>query len=288
MSLKHSFPVKAECQCFHRAGTSGCQTGYGYEDTGGSPRLTRITDPNGYSTTYAYDGAGRIRERTIATAGTSRYTYASGLMASVDPLGVVVTNAVDGNWNRGGLASPTGALTTFQRNQWGQEVSRQNALGAISTTLYDGRGNPAGSIDPLGHTTTIQCDAFNNPTTLIYADSSVVTLIWGYAGSYAGPGSPFDTTGHKRRLQVSVDQLGNRTSYAYDVRGQVVSQQNALGLFTTYGYDALGNRVTEMDALGNVTTRVYDLAGNITGSIDPLGNVSTLTYDPQNRPSTLR
>ena len=35
-------------------GPSGCQTGYGYENAEGIPRLTRVTDPNGYDTTYAF------------------------------------------------------------------------------------------------------------------------------------------------------------------------------------------------------------------------------------------
>ena len=83
--------------------------------------------------------------------------------------------------------------------------------------------NVVGTVDPLGARTTITRDVYNNPTSILYADGTIVTQIWGYAGS------PFDTTGAKRRLQVYVDQLGNRTTNSYNGRGQLTATMSPLG-----------------------------------------------------------
>lgn len=255
-------------------GPSGCQTAYHYDS---NPYLIEIVDPNGYSTSYSYDGNGRVVTRGIAGSGTTLYEYQTGWMVVTNPLGAIATYALDANRNLAGQIDPLGSRTTFINNRQGLEVSRRDMLGAITTTVYGEKGSPLATINPLGYITTIQRDSYQNPTTMIYANGAITTQVWGYAGS------GFDTTGAKRRLQASVDALGNRTSYAYNGRGQLIEAQDALSNVTTTSYDSLGNPVSVTDPLGNVSTMLYDLAGNVTGRVNPLGAQWTYSYDAQNR-----
>jgi YD repeat-containing protein len=194
-------------------GPTGCNTQYSYD---GSARLTSITDPNGYQTTYAYDSQSRVLQRYVAGAGLTAYTYTSSGLAVTNALSHITTNSLGISGTLLGLVDPLGHLTTFARAN-GQEVSRQNPLGHVSTINYGGGQSftVLSMVDPLGRTTTYLRDIFNNPTTMVYADGSISTLAYGYSGS------SFDTTGTKRKIQVSIDQLGYNTTFAYNGRGQL-------------------------------------------------------------------
>jgi len=261
-------------------GPSGCQTGYAsVADANGIPRLTQVTDPNGYATTYDYDQAGRVTQRTLVSEGsTTSYNYQAGSTAVIQPNGGILTHSLDAQWRPTEIVSADGVTVSFTRNSREQETMRQNALGAVATTVYDSAGLPIANVNALGHTTSFTRDAYGNVTKTQFADGTITTTIYGYAGS------SFDTTGAKRRLQVQVDPLGNRISYSYNGRGQLRSMQDPLGYRTTYGYDSLGNNTTVTDALGYVTTLTYDLAGNVIATTDALGHTTTIGYDAQNRP----
>src|SRR5262249_49347517 len=99
---------------------------------------------------------------------------------------------------------------------------------------------------------------------------------------------------------------------AYNARGMVKSQRDALGNVTLYGYDAAGRLVKTIQStsepdynndysgvspdptLGSydpdeaadkdiISTQEYDAVGNLVKSVDPLGQVSYTVYDALNR-----
>src|SRR5207249_3969305 len=80
-------------------GPTGCITGYEYVDH----RLSGITDPEGFATTYTYDFAGRVLTRSVA-GNLGRYTYAVDAnrvvtMTYEDPLQRVWTYTADPGGN---------------------------------------------------------------------------------------------------------------------------------------------------------------------------------------------
>ncbi len=271
-------------------GPSGCQTAYQYATfalstsimaSGYDWLLAGITDPNGFSTTYTYDNMRRVATRSVATAGTWHYQYQPTSMTFVNPLGQHTTQTLDSNFQMVGLKDALGNMVTMTRNTDNQETSRTNPHGVVITTTYDINGNVSSVVNALGATVVTTYDTYNNVLSIQQPDGTIVTNIWGYAGS------AFDTTGAKRRLQASIDPLGNRNSYTYNGRGQMVGEEDPLGNRTTYAYDSWGNRSAIEDPLGRLTTMVHDLAGNVVQTIDPLGHVWSTTYDPQNRPLTV-
>lgn len=260
-------------------GPSGCQTAFAYGPAG---RLNLILDPNGYRTTYSYDKRGRVIQRTAASTYHTGYRYTDTAMVVTDALGRVTTYLHDTAGGQphatiGGTVNPGGAQWIRTRNHRGEQTSLRNPDGGIWTTLYDSAGIPSGIVDPLNRRTTIVRDAYHNPVEITYADGAVATTVYGFAGS------TFDTTGAKRKIQAKVNELGYRTSWTYNRRGQAVTKTDSLGYVVTFGYDAYGNRTSRTDQLGRTTTWVYDAAGNVVATVDPMGYRSSASYDAQDR-----
>jgi RHS repeat-associated protein len=111
----------------------------------------------------------------------------------------------------------------------------------------------------------------------------------------------YDATGN---IVATVDQLGRRTTYSYDLldrntqtkdalgnlvttvydsAGNVSASVDQLGRRTTYSYDALNRQTQAQDALGNLSTTLYDAVGNVTVEIDALGHRTTSSFDALNR-----
>jgi len=123
-------------------------------------------------------------------------------------------------------------------------------------------------------------------------------------------------------LDRRLSELGRRTEYGYDARGNLASVTrlagtaeaatvtatytedfnqpatvtDALGHTSTLTYDALGRLIEARDPLGNVTRFEYNLSGQVTRIIDPRGQATDLAYslfdlrtvtDPLGRTTTL-
>lgn len=60
----------------------------------------------------------------------------------------------------------------------------------------------------------------------------------------------YDAAGN---VLASVDELGRRTSFAYDQLNRLVQTTNGLGGLSTVVYDAVGNVLARVNELGNRT-----------------------------------
>ena len=76
-----------------------------------------------------------------------------------------------------------------------------------------------------------------------------------------------------RALTASVDPLGNRTSYAYDVIGRQAAMTNPLGMITSV-YDN-ASRLIVASIPGNRTSVGYDAASRRVSTTNPLGFVNS-------------
>jgi len=59
---------------------------------------------------------------------------------------------------------------------------------------------------------------------------------------------------NSNRMSASVDPLGNRTSYTFDLAGQQTSRQDARGNRITYSYDLAGRQIALRNELNLATT----------------------------------
>lgn len=78
-----------------------------------------------------------------------------------------------------------------------------------------------------------------------------------------------------------IDALGAKTSYAYDLHGNVTSKTDALGNVTAYETDLAGNMTALTQANGAVYRYGYDALNRIESVTTPKGYIKTFSYDAQ-------
>ena len=264
--------------------SNGTEVTFQRDDVG---RIVAITDPEGHTHHYRYDGSGDLRSYRDALDNETTFSYDlhHGLLEVHDPLGNRavrneydddgrLTAHVDALGNRVEYSHDVGArvetvsnrlghLTVHEYDEDGNITATTDALGRRWERTYDADGNELSFTDPLGHTTQRSYDADGNLLSVMDPTGAVTSM------SYDGEGHVMTVT----------DPLGHTTAYAYDERGNRIGVTDAGGNETTFAYDEAGNLVLSQNAAGYVRTRTVAGNGLPTSETDAEGNLSTLTYD---------
>jgi YD repeat-containing protein len=120
----------------------------------------------------------------------------------------------------------------------------------LITNTYDSNGYLASTTDGNGNTTTFTVNALGERTQM--------------TGASVGGVSPVTLYTYKDGLQTGVtDPQGNSTTYAYDLKRQLVRTTYADGTFVSTQYDAAGRIVAATDADGNTTRYFYDAMNRV-------------------------
>lgn len=242
-------------------------TTYTRADTAHPEDVTAITDPEGATTSFNYDGA------------------TGDLLAVTDPEGSITSHGYDGigrvtstvspNGNEPG-ADPGDWTTTFAFNANNQPTQVVEPVDATTTATtsrtYDADGNLASITDPNNHTTSYTYDAAGQVVQVHRPDGTAL------ASEYWPDG----------RLKVQRDATNTATgSYDHDAQGRLTSSTDALGNATTFGYDTAGNLAWKADpggscptgATGTGCTRyTYDAARQLTSITYSDGTTANATY----------
>lgn len=236
-------------------------------------RHTYVTEANpggDQTTTYAYDDAGRLIQKSGGCCGYNvQYQYDNDNNVSLltdannristashdsrgNPLLVLDPNAAgrqftyDNNLNRlTGIRDKRGNSTTFQYDTKGNLTGIHQPVNVNTQLGYDARGNIVSITDGEGHVTTISYNANN------------------------------DVTG----VQYEIGQ----ESYTFDNAGNLTGSTDGNNLTMSYEYDALNRLHSIRDHLGYAVRYEYDAASNQTKETDPNGNIKTLEYDAHRR-----
>lgn len=84
-------------------------------------------------------------------------------------------------------------------------------------------------------------------------------------------------------MTAQINELGHRTSFAYDDAGRQTAVTNALGAVNQSAYEAAGRKTSETDALGHTTQFVYDELGRRTQTLFADGTKKSTVYDSLGR-----
>ena len=278
----------------------------------------QTTDPNGYVTSYAYDGLGRL---TASTApGFAEPTTAFAYPAPNPSTGQVsAPHAVQEQiWDT--LGPDLGPNGGIYRSVWsindglGRTLQSQVAEGAnqlvVTDTAYDALGRVVRqgvgrSVSGSGGTL-----ASRNWGSIIYMKSTYDTL--GRPISIVAPGELETQYIYDGLVTSTIDPNGHKTSQEVDGLGRLVKVRDYTGVdpswvpyaTTSYTYDALDrlsyllddheNRTgMSYDWLGRKTSMddpdmghweyVYDVFGNLVEQTDGRGQAISFSYDVLNR-----
>jgi RHS repeat-associated protein len=261
--------------------------------------VTKLTGPNGLTTTWTYDGFGRKASETRSDGTTTTWTYTlCGTCPTYGQYFVTETST--------GAPTKTVYLDSLNREIRSETQGFDGTL-VRKDTEYDSLGRVARVSQPykVGATpvwTTYQYDVLgrviqtNEPATGGGSVRTVTTyngLTTTVTVSNAGTGSNMPeavvqsrtTTKNSQGQVVQVtDTQGNNITYTYDPFGNLKTT-NAGGVVTTlsydlrgrktqmvdpdmgtwqYAYNALGEFVWQKDAKNQVTAMAYDLLGRMT------------------------
>ncbi|GAA2997286.1 hypothetical protein GCM10010483_47580 [Actinokineospora diospyrosa] len=256
---------------------------------------TSVRDPNGNTTTAAYDKLGR---QTSTTA--PAYTPPGG--TAITP---TTTTTYDGAGRTSSVTDAGGATTTFGYDVLGNLTLRTDPVrgtdpAGVSTFRYTPLGELLSATGVTGATTTATYDDLgrritetvverypapgrNLTTTTAYNDSGTVKSVKTPDGAetkyaYNGLAEQVSSTNPQNKV----------TTFAYDHLGRTVKVTDPLGLSVGTQYDQAGRQVavTQSNAAGQVlrtTGTGYDRAGNVTSSTNALNVTTTIAVDALGR-----
>ncbi|THA49427.1 LamG-like jellyroll fold domain-containing protein [Streptomyces sp. A1136] len=216
---------------------------------------TETQDPNGNTSTTAYDASGRKTGQTLPS-----YTPAGG---GTPITGASTSWTYDKAGNLTKVTDPLTHTTSYVYDQLGDTSQVTDANNGVSRTLYDPNGQALSSTDAAGIQTQATYDYLGRKLTSTilerFPTASTITTTNSYASSAVNPGGAF---------------LASTTT------------QN--GVTTSYGYDSVGEQTQVTDGAGNTTRYAYDLQGRKTATTLPDGTKSKVTFDQLGDPLTVQ
>jgi RHS repeat-associated protein len=247
--------------------------------------LTKIVDPDGATTGYGYDGAGRLATVTDALGHkqlTNVYDATSGRVSTqTDVFGKVTMFEWDGGKQVSKVTDPDGVVIRdgFKDNVL---LYSRNGNGDTAVHRYDSTLNLQVSADAMGRQVEVDHDPRGNVTSsrLHGGDPIVESATYDDANSVLsrtnGRGKVFAYTYNAFHQTVSAtDAEGHTTTFSYAPdSGLLTAMTDPLGHTNSYGYDSAGNPTSETDATGARTTRTFDATGRLKSVTDPRGNVA--------------
>jgi RHS repeat-associated protein len=248
-----------------------------YKFSGSSGRLEMITDRNGNTTTFTYNGSGQLEKVTDPASRTLKFAYnAEGLIkTATDPMGHVV----EYTYESGNLMSVTEPGETALRWQFKYEGASQlvemvDGRSGKTTYKYSGAHRVTSKTDPVGRTTSFE---YGNTFTKITneATKAVTVEYLTNSGQLVEAVHGFGTAG------------ATTEAFAYDPAGDTLSATNGDGQTTRYEYDAAGDRVLMEDPEGHKTRWTYDATHDVESETTPDGETTTYKRDSHGNPTTV-
>lgn len=263
-------------------------------------RVVRVTEPEGNSTEYSYDGRHNrteVRLKPKPGPGAPADIVKSATfhpnfnvpVTETDPLGNVTTNAYN---------ATTGTLTSVTRPTVAEGTP-------VTTLTWNSLGQRVTKTDPTGVVTRYTYNSENYISSVIAADGTLnLTTALGYNSS----GDIVSVTDPRGKIHTGVfDKMrrlvrwtapastGAETRWTYNADGLISQIRRATGLSapndwatTTIAYEPTARVRSVIDADLHVTRFQYDALNQLTMSIDPEGRTARNVYDPEGRVLELR
>ena len=217
----------------------------------GANQVTKMTDPLGSQTAFAYDPAGNLTSRTDSKSRTTSFGY--------NPANYLTT-----------VAAPGSIDTSYTYDNAGNLKTRTDDNNHITTYSYDDANRLAEILSPEGQQWHYAYDANGNFAKLTDANGNATTTV--------GDGVTDFTYDVINRL-TAIDYSGTTpdASFTYNANSNLASMIDALGT-ETYTYDD-HDRLTGIARGSETFSYGYDAVGNVTSRTYPDGTSIAYTFD---------
>ncbi len=260
--------------------------------------MIAVKDPEGYTTSYTYDGEERVVTSKDANGSIYRYTYDGNgnIVKSTDAMGTSSLFSYD-SMNRLVSVKLHRVDTVHSVDEWQETLYTYDHRGLVKTEVnaskdgkafvYDGNGNLIQETDEDGYVTKYTYSPVNLVSKINYADGKSVSFV------YDGTGDLVEMNDWNGKTTIAVDLLDRITQvtdhnemqvrYAYDNVGNQISIGYPDYSQVDYWYDA-ENRITHVqDFVDGVTDYTYDANGNKITREYPNYETTHYYYDECNR-----
>jgi RHS repeat-associated protein len=256
-------------------------------------RVVGVVDRKGRERSFELDEAGRLSSMSNEAGASSFTWKGPLLASARDALGATTTYSYDGAGRLSTVTDPLGARTSLAYDQAGRLGAVTDALGTTTSILRDAGGGVAEVGLPGGGGTRRWADASGATLgfSALGAVAPSVVVRRDPAGRLVGlpavgalrPGPrlrPFDGIGFDGSGRVVASPGGD--VFRHDAAGQLVEWVSPAGKSVMYEYDLGGRLVAERQ--GEATTHYeHDACGRLLRRVGPDGAVTAFSYDAASR-----
>lgn len=264
---------------------AGITTTYEYDGVGRLVRRVKDFTPDGVTgrnivTTYQYDARDNLLSESTAADGllvqtNYRYNINSWRVSEINTLGQETRYIYDLAGQLLNVIDPAGNIITNTYNLKGELAQETNASGYITSYSYDELGRVI--------TETHDEDGLNLTTLTTYDlnGNRLTTALDGTVTCYE-----YDIL---NRLIANIQDctgLALKTEYTYNLNGNLVLLTDPRGVTTYTEYDALDRTILTRRDVGGLnleTSLTYDMVGNLATTTDERGVITVYIYDDLNR-----
>lgn len=147
---------------------------------------------------------------------------------------------------------------------------KKDNYGRTWTSVHDDNGVIIYETDPLGNKKQRQPNLYSGSSGLDWEEDAN-----GNRTSY--------TWDNRGNMLTRTDPLGNIEKWTYNSNNKVTTYTNPLQITTKYDYDVKGNLIKKTEAYGTADKRefvyTYDANGNLATEVSPTGGITTYSYD---------
>ncbi|MCU7905165.1 MAG: DUF2235 domain-containing protein [Candidatus Thiodiazotropha sp. (ex Epidulcina cf. delphinae)] len=217
--------------------SQGRQTQYRYDDQGRLSEIQDPQDPQGHTTTLAYNGLGQPVTLTQPGNRVTRLHYdANGQAAGLtDPRDNTTAQWKDDFGHLVRQTHPDTGETRYAYDPAGNRIQKSDAEGVITTYRYDAADRLIEETTP-GNTTTLDYDPLTGRLARLADDNSHEAFV-------------YDAQGRLTRHTRHIDGHRFATGYVYDPQGRRRQQRLPNGQTLTYHYYPEGNQQGRLRAI---------------------------------------
>jgi len=249
-AVYHTFPVSVTNAAGHNE-TREYDPAFG--------KRTSLTGPNGLTTTWFYDGFGRVSNETRADGTQTNKTYTNCTTGCPFESPFYVTTSTTG--------SPT---STMYFDKVGREVMSESE-GFSSVVIYK-----KSEYDNLGRVARASQNYYVGGQ-IYWTDYTYDVL--GRVLSETNPDQSRTDITYNGLTTITENDKNQITTKVKDSQGQLIQSTDDLGSDTTYAYDPFGNLLYVLDPQNNTSSMSYDLRGRKVGMDDPDMGVWSYEYN---------